>query len=198
MDQRDIPNLITILRMFLVLPILWLLANNYFVESLYLFAFAGMSDGLDGYLAKRMGWSSRLGSILDPLADKLLLVSTYGMLTWVGIIPVWLTTVIVLRDLLIVIGGLIYHFRISSYDLQPSIVSKINTFLQISYVLGVVVVRAFQWDIGEWVEIATYVVLTTTVLSGADYVWTWGWNAYRYHTQEPVKKDSLDLERGEP
>ena len=105
MEQRDIPNLITLLRMILVLPIIWLLAHGYFVESLYLFALAGMSDGLDGFLAKRMGWQSRLGSILDPLADKMLLVSTTIMLAWVGLIPLWLVGVIVLRDLLIVVGG---------------------------------------------------------------------------------------------
>ncbi|MBT3197669.1 MAG: CDP-alcohol phosphatidyltransferase family protein [Gammaproteobacteria bacterium] len=180
MDQRDIPNLITLLRMFLVLPIVWLLANDYFMESLYLFAFAGMSDGLDGFLAKRMGWQSRLGSILDPLADKLLLVSTCLMLGWIGLIPVWLVIGIVLRDLLIVVGGTIYHYRVKSYDMSPSIISKINTFLQISYVIGVVMVHAFMWPVGEWMEISSYVVLTTTVLSGADYVWIWGWSAYRY------------------
>ncbi|MBT4079015.1 MAG: CDP-alcohol phosphatidyltransferase family protein [Gammaproteobacteria bacterium] len=179
MEQRDIPNLITLLRMILVLPIIWLLAHGYFVESLYLFALAGMSDGLDGFLAKRMGWQSRLGSILDPLADKMLLVSTTIMLAWVGLIPLWLVGVIVLRDLLIVVGGTLYHYRIAAYDMTPSIVSKINTFTQISYVLGVIMVEAVGWSVAAEMEVVTYVVLTTTLLSGADYVWTWGWLAYR-------------------
>ncbi|MBT3967726.1 MAG: CDP-alcohol phosphatidyltransferase family protein [Gammaproteobacteria bacterium] len=179
MEQRDIPNLITLLRMIMVLPIIWLLAHGYFVESLYLFALAGMSDGLDGFLAKRMGWQSRLGSILDPLADKMLLVSTTIMLAWVGLIPLWLVAVIVLRDLLIVVGGTLYHYRIGAYDMTPSIVSKINTFTQISYVLGVIMVEAAGWSVAAEMEVVTYVVLTTTLLSGADYVWTWGWLAYR-------------------
>ncbi len=179
MDRRDIPNLITMLRMLLVIPIIWLLANSFFLESLYLFAFAGMSDGLDGFLAKRMGWESRLGSILDPLADKLLLVSTTVMLAWLGLIPVWLVLVIVVRDLLIVVGGTIYHYTVGQYDMAPSIVSKINTFVQISYVLGVVMNQPFGWVSQEVITLSAYVVLTTTVLSGADYVWTWGWCAYR-------------------
>lgn len=179
MDRRDIPNLITMLRMLLVIPIIWLLDNGFFLETLYLFAFAGMSDGLDGFLAKRMGWQSRLGSILDPLADKLLLISTTVMLAWLGLIPVWLVVIIVLRDLLIVAGGTVYHYRVGQYDMVPSIVSKINTFVQISYVLGVVVSQAFGGVSEEVLTFATYVVLTTTIMSGADYVWTWGWSAYR-------------------
>ncbi len=184
MDRRDIPNLITMLRMLLVVPIIWLLHNGFFMESLYLFAFAGMSDGLDGFLAKRMGWESRLGSILDPLADKLLLISTTIMLAWLGLIPAWLVVVIVLRDLLIVVGGTIYHYTVGQYDMSPSIVSKINTFIQIAYVLGVVMSQAFEWVDGGWISeetmlLSAYVVLTTTVMSGADYVWTWGWSAYR-------------------
>ncbi len=179
MDRRDIPNLITMLRMLLVVPIIWLLENGFFLETLYLFAFAGMSDGLDGFLAKRMGWQSRLGSILDPLADKLLLVSTTVMLAWLGLIPVWLVVIIVLRDLLIVAGGTVYHYMVGEYDMSPSIVSKINTFVQISYVLGIVMSQAFGGVSAEVIIFSTYVVLTTTVMSGADYVWTWGWSAYR-------------------
>ncbi|MBC8519980.1 MAG: CDP-alcohol phosphatidyltransferase family protein [Gammaproteobacteria bacterium] len=179
MDRRDIPNLITMLRMLLVIPIVWLLDNGFFLETLYLFAFAGMSDGLDGLLAKRMGWQSRLGSILDPLADKLLLVSTTVMLAWLGLIPVWLVVIIVFRDLLIVVGGTVYHYRVGQYDMAPSIVSKINTFTQISYVLGIVISQAFGGVSDEVITFSTYVVLTTTVMSGADYVWTWGWSAYR-------------------
>jgi cardiolipin synthase len=180
--MRDIPNLITMLRMLLVLPIIWLLNNGFFMESLYLFAFAGMSDGLDGFLAKRMGWESRLGSILDPLADKLLLISTMLMLMWLGLTPIWLVVAVIVRDLLIVVGATLYHYRISQYDLTPSIVSKINTFIQIVYILGVVMNQAFGWSAGveqDVMLLSAYVVLTTTLLSGADYIWTWGWSAYR-------------------
>ncbi len=183
MDRRDIPNLITLLRMVLVLPIVWLLLHGFYIESLYLFALAGVSDGVDGFLAKHYGWESRLGSILDPLADKLLLVSTSVVLAWTGRIPLWLVAVIVLRDLLIVAGGTLYHYRIGVYDMSPSIVSKINTFTQISYVLCVIMVAAMGWPLERELMVASYVVLTTTLLSGADYVWIWGWDAYHQKDQ---------------
>ncbi len=179
MDQRDIPNLITLLRMVLVVPIIWLIVHHFYLESLYLFALAGISDGVDGYLAKRMGWESRLGSILDPLADKLLLVSTTITLSWMGLIPIWLVIIIVLRDLMIVVGGALYHYRIAMFDLEPSIVSKINTFSQIVYVLAVITVAAMGWSLHAELAVAAYVVMTTTLLSGADYLWTWGWDAWR-------------------
>ena len=183
MERRDIPNLITILRMVLVLPVVWLIAHEFFMESLILFAIAGVSDGVDGFLAKHYGWQSRLGSILDPLADKLLLISTSITLSWIGLIPVWLVVMVVLRDLLIVVGGTLYHYRISVYDMSPSIVSKINTFSQISYVLGVIMAHALGWSVAVELQIATYIVLTTTLMSGADYIWTWGWSAYRQDQQ---------------
>ncbi len=184
MEKRDIPNLITLLRMVLVIPILWQLANGHYLESLLLFAVAGLSDGVDGLLAKRMGWQSRLGSILDPLADKLLLVTVTAMLTWVELVPLWLTIVIIVRDLLIVGGALYYHYQISRFELAPSIVSKINTFSQISYLLAVILDAALQTGMGHELEMATYVVLTTTLLSGADYLWTWGWSGWQSYRQE--------------
>ncbi len=176
----------------MVLPIVWLIANGYFLESLYLFAIAGISDGVDGFLAKRYGWQSRLGSILDPLADKLLLVFTSVVLAWMGMIPMWLVAAIVLRDLLIVAGGTLYHYRIGVYDMVPSIVSKINTFSQISYVLGVILVAAMEWPAAAELEIASYIVLTTTFLSGADYVWTWGWAAYCHYRDCKDKERQVD------
>lgn len=190
MELRDIPNLITILRMVLVVPILLLIANEQFVHSLLLFAVAGISDGVDGYLAKRMGWQSRLGSILDPLADKLLLVSTSLLLVWMEMIPYWLVAIIVLRDLLIVVGGTLYHYRIGEYEMAPSIVSKINTFSQIAYVLGVILVAAMGWEMAAEITVASYIVLTTTLMSGADYVWTWGW--FAYHEVNEGREDTRE------
>jgi cardiolipin synthase len=186
MERRDIPNLITILRILLVLPIVWLIAHQYYWESLSLFAIAGVSDGVDGFLAKRFGWQSRLGSILDPLADKLLLVSTTVMLAWTGLVPLWLVLAIVLRDLLIVAGGTLYHYRIGIYDMIPSNVSKINTFSQISYLLGVILIEALGVNAATELGVASIVVLTTTLLSGADYAWTWGWDAYRQQQRKRV------------
>ncbi len=87
---RHLPNLISMLRVVLVVPVVWSLLNDRFDIAIWLFLIAGASDGLDGFLAKRFGWSSRLGGILDALADKFLLVSTFLCLWWLGVFPWWL------------------------------------------------------------------------------------------------------------
>src|SRR3990172_3309285 len=105
MGLKDIPNIISLLRMALVPPVVILLLNGYYGWALLVFVSAGLSDGLDGYLAKRFGWRSRLGAILDPLADKLLLVASYLTLGWLGQLPLWLVAVVVGRDIVIVAGA---------------------------------------------------------------------------------------------
>jgi len=176
---RDIPNILTIARVFLTLPVAYLLLEQRYTEALWLFFIAGVSDGLDGFLAKHFGWSSRLGSILDPLADKILLVTTYICLGWVGVIPMWLVFLVLGRDLIIVVGAAAYYLLIGSYQMAPSWVSKTNTTLQI--VLGL----ALVFSMGAYelptalLTVLVYGVCVTTVLSGLDYVWTWGRKAYR-------------------
>ncbi len=178
-SRRDIPNWITLFRIALIPPTLWLMATGEFLWALLFFLIAGLSDGLDGLLARQFSWHSRLGSILDPIADKLLLVSSTITLAWIGLIPLWLVAAIVARDLLIVGGALIYHTRIHEYEMEPTIVSKINTFSQIIYVLSVVLQQVFGLLDPKMLEMGAYIVLTTTLISGADYIWTWGWRAWR-------------------
>lgn len=172
-----IPNLITVFRFLLVPPIVLLLLRGQFGLALLLFLLAGFSDGLDGFLAKRYGWTTRLGGLLDPLADKLLLVSCYITLGGLGVIPVWLVALVVARDLIILAGAAVYHVRIAALEAEPSVISKINTLAQILLVL-----IALGGQIGlvptAWLGYLVYTVLATTVLSGADYVWTWGWRAW--------------------
>jgi cardiolipin synthase len=100
-NRSDIPNLITILRILLVPPIAYLLYWGDYDIALLLFLGAGLSDALDGFLAKHYGWMSRLGGLLDPIADKALLMSSFIVLAWVDLIPVWLVVVVVLRDVII-------------------------------------------------------------------------------------------------
>ena len=95
MKPSDIPNLITVVRILLVVPVAWALLQQQYVIALVLFFVAGVSDGLDGFLAKQFNWTSRLGAILDPLADKALLVTCYAALAWVGLLPVWLLVLVV-------------------------------------------------------------------------------------------------------
>lgn len=174
MEMNQLPNIISVFRMLLVLPVVWSLLQMEFGAALVWFAVAGLSDGLDGFLAKHYGWQSRLGSILDPLADKLLLVSVFCTLTWLAMIPLWLLIAVMARDLLIVIGGVIFHYTLGRFDMEPSRISKVNTFAQIVFVLAVVFYHG-DFALTPWIiEALVYIVLATTVLSGLDYVWTWG------------------------
>lgn len=173
LKREDIPNLISILRIFISVPVVWMLLEQRFGMALVLFAVAGVSDGLDGYLAKHYGWQSQLGGLLDPLADKVLLVSSYLTLALIGVIPVWLVMLVILRDLVIVTGALVYHFRVMELDARPSLISKFNTFSQIVLVLAVVLDRGL-WALPEWsIESLIWLVLATTLASGANYVWVW-------------------------
>jgi cardiolipin synthase (CMP-forming) len=176
---RDIPNVLSMLRMTLAIPSALLLLQEWYNAALLIFVVAGFSDALDGYLAKRFAWDSRLGSILDPLADKILLVTNYVVLGWLGWIPAWLVAAVIGRDVIVVSGALAYHARVGRFEMAPTIASKLNTALQI--VLVVVVVASLSLlSVPAWiVESLVYGVLATTVWSGVDYVWTWGLQAYR-------------------
>lgn len=176
---RDIPNVITVFRFLLVPPVVILLLQERFTAALIVFGVAGFSDGLDGFLAKRYDWRSRLGSILDPLADKLLLVSSFVTLGWLGLIPAWLVLLVILRDLVIVAGATFYHMRIEQFDAEPSVASKLNTATQILLVLAVLFSFGIQTVPVILMDVLLYSVLATTLWSGFDYVWTWGQRAWQ-------------------
>jgi len=141
--------------------------------ALLLFALAGISDGVDGFLAKHYGWESRLGSILDPIADKLLLVCSFIVLGYTGLLPVWLVVVVLLRDFIIMFGAVAYYLFIGNYAMEPSISSKINTFMEIVLVLVVIVSQLIH--LPELV-LQGFITLTaaTILISGAGYIFVWG------------------------
>ena len=173
MRARNIPNLITVGRMLLVPPTAWALVQHDYPLALGLFFVAGVSDGLDGFLAKQFDWSSHLGAILDPLADKALLVACFAALSWTGLLPVWLFGLVMLRDVVIVTGAIVYHYRIAPLDAHPTLISKVNTLAQILLVLLVIIQQATGWGQRDWVELLIYLVSVTTLWSGIDYVITW-------------------------
>ncbi len=159
----------------MVPPTLLLLLDERYSLALLIFAIAGISDGVDGFLAKHYGWTSRLGAIMDPLADKLLLGSTFIVLAWLGDLPFWLVAAIILRDLVIVSGGLAYHFLIGHYEMAPSLLSKLTTFSQIMLVVIVLAVYGRLFPLSQPVlDGLEIVVLGLTLTSGASYVWSWG------------------------
>ena len=140
MKPRDIPNLISFLRIALVIPIMVLLHRQEFGLVLVLFAVAGLSDGLDGYLARRFNWRSELGALLDPLGDKFLLVGVYLVFGWNGLLPLWLVGLVILRDVVIVSGAIAYRQVCHELTMEPTLISKANTLLQI--MLGIQVIAA--------------------------------------------------------
>ncbi|MFC1684093.1 CDP-alcohol phosphatidyltransferase family protein [Pseudomonadota bacterium] len=173
MQARDIPNLISILRVFLTIPVVWALLAQEYGLALVLFAVAGISDGVDGFLAKHFRWESRLGGMLDPLADKTLLVFSYLALGWLGLIPLWLVLAVILRDVIIVAGAVAYHLRVAELEAEPRLMSKVNTFMQILLVLLVVLSQALFALPLALLQAVIVLVLITTLLSGIDYIWIW-------------------------
>jgi cardiolipin synthase len=160
-------------RIALVPVLILLLKEQEYAAGLLVFVIAGVSDALDGYLAKRLKVQSRLGAILDPVADKLLLVSTYVMLTLLGHIPFWLVLVVVFRDLLIVGGYMLYTSHAGPVKMRPSILSKLNTFMQLALATLVLAQQAAGLDWPRMVDALVLAVLITTVASGAHYLWSW-------------------------
>ena len=170
--MRHLPNFICLIRIALIWPIAAALHAGEMRTALVLFVAAGVSDGLDGYLAKRFNWTSELGKILDPLADKLLLLTVFVESTWLGLIPWWLTAAVVARDVLIGLGALVYRLWFGPLRGRPTILSKINTALQLLYVMLVMLNAAAGLPPRETLDAAAAVTLATTVLSGLHYVTT--------------------------
>lgn len=150
-----------------------------FSSALLLVAIAGLSDGLDGFLARHFHWQSRLGSILDPLADKLLLVATFATLTYMQLLPLWLLLLVFGRDLLIVCGALAYHIKFGEYELSPLWSSKINTVFQIALVLLVIVQQEWLPQVAAWSTILIGLVVASVIISGSEYIMVWGKNAWQ-------------------
>lgn len=177
---RDIPNLITGLRLLLVPPILWLLWHDDHGAALLLFLIAGASDALDGALARGFHWQSRLGGILDPIADKSLLVGCFLVLGAGGELPLWLVALVLGRDLVIVLGAATWHWLIGALEARPSLISKLNTFMQLAVVLAVLLSHGAT-PLPDWLlRLLEWTMALTTLWSGIDYVWHWSRLARRH------------------
>jgi cardiolipin synthase (CMP-forming) len=180
MQVKDIPNLLTSMRILLIAPLVYALLEEDYSLALWIIVVAGATDGLDGFLAKHYQWESRIGSILDPIADKLLLISSFVVLAWLEHIPTWLMGLVLGRDVAIVLGGLAYHFLIGPFAMEPALLSKLNTLCQILLVV-VVLVDQLSWPAVPKMMIGwlIYLVAFTTSVSGFQYIWYWGGQAWR-------------------
>ena len=181
---RNIPNLITLVRIALIVPTAWLLLDERYLAGLVLMAIAGVSDALDGALARRFSWASPFGAYADPLADKLLVSTLFVVLVWQGHVPVWLAVVVISRDVIIMSGALAYRLIFGKVDPDPSFISKLNTAMQITMLILVLVGLVPAGPLSEF-AIAVLdpwgfvVVATLGVSSGVDYVFTWSRRAIR-------------------
>jgi len=173
MDLSWIPNAISLMRIFLIAPIILLFVYGEFGWALGLFVIASLSDGLDGYIAKKYDWNTRLGAFLDPAGDKLLVAWSFGTLAFLGQIPVWLAVIVILRDVLIVAGSFIYHYLVRRLEGDPTVISKLNTGLEFAFLIAVMSKAGFGWPDDITITVLGAAVLVTVVISGYDYVSNW-------------------------
>jgi cardiolipin synthase len=167
---RHIPNLICVARIALVWPIVGALHAGHYDLALGLFVVAAVSDGVDGFLAKHFNWTSQLGKFLDPLADKLLLVAVFVSGSWAGMVPWWLAAAAIARDLIIGGGALIFRLWFGPLHGRPTILSKVNTALQILYLVAAILFAAHGLPPREVLAALAIATLLSTLASGADYV----------------------------
>jgi cardiolipin synthase len=174
---RHLPNLISCLRIALVVPLIVAILSGRYEFALVVAGVAGVSDGVDGWLARRFHWQSRLGSILDPVADKLMLVGCMVALGWLHEAPRWMVALVVVRDAVITLGALAWHRVLRNFQARPSWLSKATTVGQIGFVLLVLATQTFGWRVPMVVPV--WIVAILTVASGIDYVVRWGLLARR-------------------
>jgi len=179
---KYIPNIICIARIILVAPIVWSLREQRYGLALALIVIAGLSDALDGYLARRFDWRTRLGGLLDPAADKLLMFAAYVTLAWIGLVPIWFSAIVVGRDIIIISGTIIYQLTVAPIHGEPTGTSKLNTVLQIVFILLAI---THAW-VGQppWItiQILGATILVTIAVSTVQYVTT-GLNRRRHAKQ---------------
>jgi cardiolipin synthase len=175
-----LPNAITLARMLLAPPLAWLILEGHNAAALAVAAIAGLSDAVDGLLAKRFGWQSRLGGLLDPIADKLMLLGCFVALGIAEALPWWLVGLVVARDAVIVSGALAYHRLVGPLTAAPSGLSKVTTAAQIALVLLALVEGLERVALPGWLESgALLLVAALTAASGLHYVLSWGAKARR-------------------
>ncbi len=169
----NLANLITLGRLLSVPLVVWFIMSDNFVVTFWLFAAASVSDAIDGYVAKHFDQRSDLGALLDPIADKTLIVSLFVTLGVAGHLPDWLVILVVFRDLLIVGGFLLAAALAQPIAWRPLMVSKVNTTLQLALVVVALAQLAFRFDDRGIVLGLIYLVGATTILSGGVYLVRW-------------------------
>ena len=175
-----VPNLISLARLLSVPVMVYVILQGYYAAAFWIFLAAGVSDAVDGLIAKHYGVTSQVGSFLDPLADKALLIGVFLTLGSLGEIALWLVILIAFRDLLIIGGAILFQTLTHSLKMAPLFVSKVNTVAQITLAVFVLARLGLEAS-GGWLEVLlVYAVTATTLASGAAYVVKWGLLAVNY------------------
>ncbi len=169
----NLPNTITLFRIALVPVVVWAIASGETQLAFWLFLAAGLSDALDGFIAKHFHMQSELGAHLDPLADKALLVSIYVTLAVVGLIPRWVAIAVVSRDVMIVGAIILAMVMEKPIVIRPLLVSKINTAVQISFAAAVLALTGFGIAAPGLMGVGLVAVAVFTVVSAAAYLAEW-------------------------
>ena len=167
----NVPNLITLLRIILVPVIVILLIQGSFFKALIMFIVAGLSDALDGFLARVLNQQTVLGAYLDPIADKALLASSFVTLSVLHIIPSWLAVIVISRDSIILLGISVLSIMSITVEIRPALVSKVTTGLQLITVLVALSFRCLPWAVnGIWSLALYWVTAFFTIVSGLNYM----------------------------
>ena len=164
-----LPNLITVARLCAVPAAIYLVLHGLFSEAFWLFLGAGVSDAIDGWLARRRG-PTYVGAVLDPVADKALLVAMYVVLSVVHVLPDWLAILVVFRDVLIVGGVLVLNMLGQPPPIRPLLISKLNTVMQIALVAVALLLAGSGHHADIVLGILIWAVAATTLISGGAYV----------------------------
>lgn len=169
-----LPNLLTLLRIVLVPIFIWLWLGHHLLGALAVFFVAAMTDLVDGYLARALHQESRLGTLLDPTADKLMLVSSYLLAGWLRAVPWWLVGIVIGRDLLLALGAgviaLVLRRRHQRPDWGPSRIGKYTTFFQLMTIGAVLLMRVTSWALAPWLSALVVMTAILTVVSAAQYL----------------------------
>jgi cardiolipin synthase len=168
----NIPNFFSLLRIILVPVIVIFLIQDEYANALIIFTIAGLTDALDGTLARLLNKQTELGAFLDPLADKILLTTSFISLSIFGLIPSWLTVIVISRDFIILIGIMTLSMMSVTYQIKPVFVSKITTALQIGTVFLSLFLKTFTFDIISYdlVKVVSWLTAFFTILSGLVYI----------------------------
>ena len=174
---RWVPNSLSVLRLLLVPVVLWHIWRDDAATAFILCVLAGATDGLDGWIARRFDATSRLGGMLDPLADKALMIGVYAALALKGWVPLWLVALVVVRDLSIVGVVALSHMLGRPEPVRPLLISRINTAMQIALAAWLLASRGFAIQDGTVTALLVYVVALTTLVSAMAYLvrWRQGW-----------------------